>query len=141
MICPENGNKSFDDLECRDCKWFMQCFKMYQHGNIFGKDDPMGDNFPEMNNGLPSFIKNGKCEKDNMTSCNLGYACDACPYNKEKKSPTDTERIMINALAQEIKDYGEERVWQNINTIAIERRLEYIELFLSAKRLLEIGEY
>lgn len=40
------------------------------------KIEPEGDNFP-------SFIKNGICEKDNMTMCNLGFACDGCPYNKD----------------------------------------------------------
>jgi len=48
MICPNDGSKDFDDLTCRDCKWYMQCFKMWQDGNIFGKD--FGDNFPTMKN-------------------------------------------------------------------------------------------
>ena len=33
---------------------------------------------------LPSFIKNDVCKKDEKEICNLGYACDACPYNKRK---------------------------------------------------------
>jgi hypothetical protein len=109
MLCPQNNNKDFDDLDCRDCKWFFQCFKMWQNGNIWGKDKTIGDNYPV----IP----------------------------KEKKSPTDTEKTIINALAQEIKDYGEERVWNNLNTIPIDKRLDYLELFLSAKHLLETGEY
>ena len=52
-----------------------------------------------------------------------------------------TEKLMINALAQEIKDFGEEFVWNNLNTIPIDKRLDYLEMFFSAKRLLEKGEY
>ena len=133
MICPNNGNKDFDDLLCRDCKWFMQCLKVWQDGNIWGKDETLGDNFP-------SFIINGECKNLNNAMCNLGYACDSCPYNKQK-SPTDTEKMMINSLAQEIKEFGEEWVWNNINMIIFEKRLDYIEMFISAKRLLEKGEY
>jgi hypothetical protein len=46
MICPESANKDFDDLTCQDCKWYMQCFKMWQNGNIWGKEKAIGDNFP-----------------------------------------------------------------------------------------------
>jgi hypothetical protein len=48
---------------------------------------------------------------------------------------------MINALAQEIKDYGEDYVFNKLNTIPIDKRIDYLELFFSAKRLLEKGEY
>jgi len=76
-------------------------------------EEPTGDNFPTIPN----------------------------PPKEEKKSPTDTERLMINALAQEIKDFGEEYVFDNLNLFPIEKRLDYIEMFISAKRLLEKGEY
>ena len=33
---------------------------------------------------LPAHIINGKCEINGAT-CDLGYACDACPYNKGVK--------------------------------------------------------
>ena len=29
---------------------------------------------------LPSFIVDGKCRNDGTKICNLGYACDGCPY-------------------------------------------------------------
>lgn len=29
---------------------------------------------------LPVFIKKGKCINDGSLLCNLGYACDGCPY-------------------------------------------------------------
>lgn len=136
MICPKNPSKDFDELNCRNCEWYLQCNKAWRDGNIWGKDEinnPIGDN-------LPSFIVNGVCKKDNQTFCNLGYACDACPYNKDKE-PTPTQKMAINALAREIKEYGEEWVWNNINAIEFEKRLEYIEMFLSALNLLKTGEY
>jgi len=34
---------------------------------------------------LPEYIKNGICNKDEKTICNLGYACDGCPYLPEVK--------------------------------------------------------
>jgi len=80
-------------LICQDCGYAM---RVYSEGEVYenercslcggvlildlnkGKkiEPPTGDNFP-------SFIKNGICEKDNMTICNLGFACDGCPYNKD----------------------------------------------------------
>jgi len=33
---------------------------------------------------LPHWIVNGICMKKDDVICNLGYACDGCPYNKEK---------------------------------------------------------
>jgi len=34
-------------------------------------------------NSLPDFIIDGQCDKQDEVICNLGYACDACPYNRE----------------------------------------------------------
>jgi len=102
MICPDNGDKSFDEFDCQECQWFYQCMKMFKYGNLWGTNNPTGDNYPDINNGLPSFIVNGICEKDCMTICNLGYACDSCPYNRKpeikrkvNKSPViTTEELM-----------------------------------------------
>jgi len=49
MICPNNNSKDFDDLECRDCQWYWACFSMWQDGNVWGKEEPIGDNFPTFN--------------------------------------------------------------------------------------------
>lgn len=38
---------------------------------------------------LPVFIKKGKCINDGSSICNLGYACDGCPYNKSDDSKED----------------------------------------------------
>jgi hypothetical protein len=47
MVCPNNAGKDFDDLDCRDCQWYFQCFKMWQSGNIYGKDEGgIGENYP-----------------------------------------------------------------------------------------------
>lgn len=35
--------------------------------------------------GLP-FIVNGICSNEGDCICNLGYACDGCPYNKDNKA-------------------------------------------------------
>lgn len=32
---------------------------------------------------LPHWIVNGVCEKPEKAICNLGYACDGCPYNED----------------------------------------------------------
>ena len=66
---------------------------------------------------------------------------DNFPKLDNKDNLTESEKIMINSLAQEIKEFGEEWVWNNINMIVFEKRLEYIEMFFSAKKLLEKGEY
>jgi len=39
----------------------------------------------EDNKEARPFIVKGICKKDETTICTLGYACDACPYNKENK--------------------------------------------------------
>ena len=41
----------------------------------------------ELKKDLPDFIVDGICKKDTNSTmiCNLGYACDACPYNKDVK--------------------------------------------------------
>jgi len=31
------------------------------------------------------FIKDGVCHNDGSMPCNLGYACDDCPYNKDNQ--------------------------------------------------------
>jgi hypothetical protein len=64
MICPNDGSKDFDDLDCRDCKWYIQCFKMWQNGNIFGKEE-LGDNFPVYETGKSEPIKHIKKENQN----------------------------------------------------------------------------
>jgi len=33
---------------------------------------------------LPEFIKDGICTNKGKIICNLGYACDACPFNYER---------------------------------------------------------
>lgn len=38
-----------------------------------------------MKYNLPSFIRKGKCHKPKKAICNIGYACDACPYRKEPR--------------------------------------------------------
>jgi len=40
--------------------------------------------FKERKKQSMAWIKNGKCINVGKYICNLGYACDACPYNKEK---------------------------------------------------------
>ena len=42
--------------------------------------------------GLP-YIVNGKCINEGDSICNLGYACDGCPFNKEAKA---TKKQIVN---------------------------------------------
>jgi len=60
MLCPKNANNEFDDLSCRDCEWYMQCFKMWQDNNLWGSDKPTGNNFPTFNYD--------KTDKSNLSS-------------------------------------------------------------------------
>lgn len=46
-----------------------------------------------MENNSPSFIVNGKCKKKEEEICNIGYACDACPYNKKLKHKHEWEEF------------------------------------------------
>ena len=41
--------------------------------------------FPPNNTAQAAWIVDDKCINNGKYICNLGYACDACPYNKEKK--------------------------------------------------------
>jgi len=52
-----------------------------KHWTIADKNDR-----PEIETGgLPSFIIDGRCHiEETFATCNLGYACDACPYNKKE---------------------------------------------------------
>lgn len=34
---------------------------------------------------LPKHIVDGVCQKEMAVMCNLGYACDGCPYNPDNK--------------------------------------------------------
>jgi len=69
----------------------------------------------------------------------LGDNFPTLPKQKEEMKATD--KLIVNVLAQEIREFGERFVWENLDTIPLEKRLDYIEYFLSAKRLLETGEY
>ena len=115
MICPNKASKDFDLEDCIGCEYYSQCLSQSGLGN-------QGDNFPKMNKDLPDFIQDGICKKDNQTYCNLGYACDGCPYNpdnhkKGKHIPVNDfmnlkEELSFSKLfkitKQEIDDFKEE---------------------------------
>jgi hypothetical protein len=105
MLCPNNKGKDFDDLDCRDCEWYMQCFKMWQTGNIWGKIEcnpeckakgncsgckweHLGDNFPNINN----------CPADNGAICDKGKACDSCKDNKITKEELDKFKVELGEI-------------------------------------------
>jgi hypothetical protein len=99
MLCPENGNKDFDDLDCRDCKWYYQCFKMEQNGNIWGEQEPTGDNFPIINNQDKEILERHK-----------QYQIDNSEKNKE----------IINAeqeIRGSIKMIGDYSTWEMIEAV------------------------
>jgi len=111
MICPNKGNKDFDIDDCIGCEYYDQCLA---HSGL--NMDNQGDNFPNINkpnekdmNNLPSFIQNGICKKDNMTYCNLGYACDGCPYNPDnQKKDMDKVKNQIPITKEEIVKFKED---------------------------------
>ena len=47
-------------------------------------------------------MNNFKCpnEKENKTICNIGYACDGCPYNEEIK-PMKFKIVWLEIINQE----------------------------------------
>jgi hypothetical protein len=109
-----------------------------------------GYNTEVLENEVMDFDKCAICGGNMVLDLNAGRKLESATGDnfptipateKENKSPTNTQRLMINALAQEIRDFGEEQVWNNLNTIPIDKRMDYLELFLSAKKLLEKGEY
>lgn len=97
------------------------------------------DYIADQEKDLPSFIINGKCEKDNMTFCNLGFACDSCPYNKEIKNETEgmneqIDNMLISSMIRDIESVGEEKVWWEINHSDIDLRLLLVPIFIEAKQ-------
>jgi len=57
--------------------------------------------------GLP-FIKDGICVNDGTYKCELGFACDACPFNAELKRnegiKIDGDHTTIEELCNMIKE-------------------------------------
>jgi len=97
------------------------------------------DYLSDQEKGLPSFIIDGKCEKDNMTICNLGFACDSCKYNKEIQNETEgmneqIDNMLISSMIRDIEKVGEEKVWWEINHSEIDLRLKLIEIYIEVKR-------
>ena len=50
--------------------------------------------------GLP-FIKDGICVNDGTYRCELGFACDACPFNAELRGSSDEIKIDGNTVSVE----------------------------------------
>jgi hypothetical protein len=44
------------------------------------------------------------------------------------------DEIMVKTIYKDIEVQGEARTWDIINSVPIERRLEYVECFIEAKR-------
>lgn len=87
-------------------------------------------------NDLPDFIVDGVCKKDNTTICNLGYACDSCPYNRPGDNyPNITySKFTKEPTEQEVKNninlIGNNMMWAIIEMIKdYKLRLEYRKLF------------
>ena len=52
---------------------------------------------------LPNFVVDGKCAKTDEQICNLGYACDACPYNKVEPTITpDVDKSVPHVNEEDI---------------------------------------
>ena len=58
---------------------------IYHLGYSDGWERGLMDNINYSKKDLPNFIVDGVCRKGKKTICNLGYACDACSYNKDVK--------------------------------------------------------
>jgi hypothetical protein len=75
MKCPKDNYIDFDVANCKNCEYYADCLDFF---NKYHNDSE-----------LPYFIRNGVCQKDAFEICNLGYACDACPYNRLDKTLGD----------------------------------------------------
>jgi hypothetical protein len=91
MLCPKNANKEFDDLNCRDCECFMQCFKMWQDNNIWGNDKPTGDNFPLCN-----------CDNCNNSDDNKSNYSSTYNFSKVKNNINPITIEEINKFKMEL---------------------------------------
>lgn len=88
MICPNEGNKFFDEQNCIYCQWYQQCYKAEQSGNIFGTDEALGDNFPNISD----------CPADKGEICNKGKACDSCKDNKITNEEVEKFKIELSNI-------------------------------------------
>lgn len=61
MLCPENNNKDFDELDCRDCKWYFSCYNLCKEKNVFGKEN----NFTKLSRN--TIYELGKRNKSSIT--------------------------------------------------------------------------
>jgi len=119
-------------LICQECGYAMRVYsegKVYENekcslcGGILILDlnkgkkiEPTGDNFP-------SFIKNGICQKDNMTICNLGYACDGCPYNSDNN--IINKKGYIPATNNDFMNLKEEINFSNLPKITADELINF----------------
>lgn len=84
----------------------------------------------KIENVIPSFIIDGVCKKDNMTTCNLGVACDACPYNKVIGGNFPQMPNLEIEIRNGFTMFGNDHTWYFIEAISdIKLRLQYRETF------------
>ena len=64
---------------------------------------------------------------------------------KKEKILTESEKLdevldkqMIATMKREIADNGEDKVWNTLNSINIDQKINFLELFIEAKRQLKL---
>lgn len=118
MLCPDNGKKDFEDLDCRECKWYFQCFKMWQDGNVFSNEKELiGDNFP---------VFDKEKQANELDRLEKGI-------NKLSDIPTSEQEVK-----ESIKNIGYKNTWEMIEAISdIKLRLRYRIIFLKLEKELQ----
>jgi hypothetical protein len=105
--------------------------------NIFESELMDNGSCPLCNNILLKETEDISCPSENGEICNKGKACDSCKDNTDQIGMSENlDRIMVNSLINEIKGYGEDITWANIQVIDFEHRLAWLECFFEAKRKL-----
>jgi hypothetical protein len=64
--------------------WSQSRQEHYLKKSKFWRSEPVSEA-----STLPSFIKNGRCHNKGESICNIGYACDGCPYNPDPPRPCE----------------------------------------------------
>lgn len=70
--------ETMEELERRKQENIKKQAELAKTKQRIAKERKIIDNLP--------YIKNRKCQNQGEHECHLGYACDGCPYNPEKKA-------------------------------------------------------
>ena len=150
LLCPHCGfRKSIFISELVDMDTCPLCdnILMNQSGDISCKLD--NDKIYEIGKDNQY---NCQCSHPNLTKDNYCFSCNK--FRKENNLKKENEEylkeidriddklfgIMSNLYFDEIKEYGHQRIWDNLNFLPLEKRLWHIELYFQALYQIELEQ-